>query len=124
MQVETGTMTVNGIEYVRKDSINTNVMAEKLDGLEYKVVRTYSAGVFAGYVKSRNGQEVQMIKARRLWQWQGANELCDLATNGVQTPSGCKFSAEVSVLLLQAIEILDVTVRAQDIIQKVPIWKR
>jgi len=25
---------------------------------KYKIVRTYSAGVFAGYIESRNGQEV------------------------------------------------------------------
>ena len=35
--------------------------------LPYKIVRTYSAGVFAGEVESRKGQEVVMRNARRLW---------------------------------------------------------
>ena len=36
---------------------------------KYQIVRTYSAGVFAGYIESRNGQEVVMSDARRLWYW-------------------------------------------------------
>lgn len=34
--------------------------------MSYKIVRTYSAGVFAGEIESRNGQEVVMRNARRL----------------------------------------------------------
>lgn len=123
MQVETGTMTVNGIEYVRKNSVTINQKAESLDGLEYKIVRTYSAGVFAGYVKSRNGVEVQMVKARRLWSWQGAMELSDMAQNGVKFPDRCKFGVEAEVLLLNAIELQAVTDKAQKSIQSVAIWK-
>ena len=46
---------------------------------EYKIVRTYSAGVFAGYIEARNGQEVVMRNARRLWMWSGAASLSQLA---------------------------------------------
>jgi hypothetical protein len=31
------------------------------------IVRTYSAGVFAGYLTSKKGQEVELTTARRLW---------------------------------------------------------
>jgi len=47
------TITIDDIEYVRKDSINEK--AEPRDGMEFKIIRTYSAGVFAGYV-DRVGQ--------------------------------------------------------------------
>ena len=39
-----------------------------------KIVRTYSAGVFFGEIESRNGQEVTMVNARRLWFWRGGRE--------------------------------------------------
>ena len=90
---------------------------------KYVIVRTYSAGVFAGEIVSRNGQEVVLEKARRLWYWQGAASLSQLAVDGTSAPQGCKFPCEVPrVELLQAIEILDVTEKARKSISGVPIW--
>jgi hypothetical protein len=115
------TIKVDNIEYVRKDGY---VPAQKLDGLEYVIVRTYSAGVFAGYLKSRNGQEVVLLQARRLWYWDGAASLSQLSTEGVGKPENCKFPQEVEkVELLQAIEILSCTEEARQSINSVKVWK-
>lgn len=90
----------------------------------YKIVRTYSAGVFAGTLESRSGQEVVMTNARRLWFWRGAASLSQLAVAGTSNPGGCKFPIAVPrVELLQAIEILDVTDAARKSIESVPEWK-
>lgn len=116
-------ITVDGVEYVPKGTEQT--LAPKVDGLEYKLVRTYSAGVFAGYLKERNGQEVTLLNARRIWYWTGAASLSQLAVDGTSSPSTCKFPAEVSkVELTQAIEILEVTEKAQKSLQSVPVWKK
>ena len=89
----------------------------------YVIVRTYSAGVFAGYLKSRKGQEVVMNDVRRLWYWKGAASLSQLAVDGVKYPNECKFPAVVPTIeLTQAIEILDVSKQAQKIIESVPVW--
>lgn len=90
---------------------------------KYVIVRTFSAGVFAGTLVSRKGQEVVLKKARRLWYWKGAASLSELAMVGVSCPKECKFPVEVDrVELLQAIEIIDVTPKAQNSIAEVPIW--
>ena len=47
------------------------------------LVRTYSAGVHFGYLVSRKGKEVQLIKSRRIWKWVGAWTLSEIATAGV-----------------------------------------
>lgn len=92
--------------------------------MKYVIVRTNSAGVFAGYLESRSGQEVVLRSARRLWYWEGAASLSQLAVDGVNRPFACKFPTEVDrVELLQAIEILDVTEKAKESIAAVPIWK-
>ena len=92
---------------------------------QYKIVRTYSAGVFAGYIESRNGQEVVMRNARRLWYWDGASSLSQLAMEGTKKPKQCKFPCEVDrVELLQVIEILDCTNAARKSISEVPTWKQ
>lgn len=91
---------------------------------KYVIVRTYSAGVFAGWLKSRKGQEVELTDARRLWYWAGAASLSQLANEGVKNPGNCKFPATVpSVILTQAIEILPVSEKAKKIIAEVPEWK-
>lgn len=119
------TIKIDDVEYVKKDDIDSLEKAEDLEGMEYKIVRTYSAGVFAGYIESRDGQEVVMREARRLWYWSGASSLSQLANEGVKEPSDCKFPAVVDrVVLLQAIEILDATKQAKKSIDGVPIWKQ
>ena len=91
----------------------------------YVIVRTYSAGVFAGNLESRKGQEVVLRNARRLWYWAGAASLSQLAMEGTKSPATCKFPCEVArVELLQAIEILDVTAAAEKSIREVPVWKQ
>jgi hypothetical protein len=90
----------------------------------YVIVRTYSAGVFAGILISREGKEVVLAQARRLWRWEGAASLSQLAQSGTSKPSECKFPEVVDeVLLTEAIEILSVTKTAQTIIEGVPTWK-
>ncbi len=90
----------------------------------YVIVRTYSAGVFAGYLEKRKGQEVTLSKARRLWYWDGASSLSQLSVDGVSKPENCKFPCEVpTVELLQAIEILPVSIKAKKSIASVKVWE-
>ena len=113
------TIEIDGVTYVKEGSKS----AKKKKNMEYKIVRTYSAGVFAGYIESRNGREVVLRDARRLWYWAGAASLSQLATTGTSNPGECKFPCEVDkVELLEVVEILDVTAGAQESISNVPVW--
>ena len=88
----------------------------------YVIVRTYSAGVFAGTLESRKGKEVVLSNARRLWYWAGAASLSQLAVDGTSQPTACKFPVAVSrVERLEAIEILDVTPKAKASIDEVKV---
>ena len=94
-------------------------------GQKYVIARTYSAGVFAGNLFSRNGKEVVLKNARRLWYWEGAASLSQLAVDGVSKPDKCKFPVAVSeVLLMETIEILLVSAKAKKSIESVPIWSK
>ena len=91
----------------------------------YVIVRTYSAGVFAGELQSRNGREVVLHNARRLWKWAGAASLSQLAMEGVKDPDNCMFPCAVNrVELLEVIEILDCTSSAEKSIKNVKIWEK
>lgn len=102
------------------DAIGGHAMSE----MRYVIVRTFSAGVFAGELESRNGREVVLRGARRLWFWDGAASLSQLAMEGTAKPGRCKFPCEVDrIELLEAIEILDVAPGVRESIAAVPVWK-
>lgn len=91
----------------------------------YVIVRTYSAGCFAGFLKSRDGKEVILTNARRLWYWDGAASLSQLAMEGTKSPENCKFPCEVTeIILTEAIEIITCSEEAYNSIKGVPIWER
>ena len=111
-------ITLNGVVYVPK-----NQSAPELNGMKYCIVRTYSAGVFAGYIESRKDKEVVIRNARRIWYWEGAASLSELAMCGTSKPESCKFPVEVDrVVVTEAIEIIDCTDQAMKSIQAVPVW--
>ena len=90
----------------------------------YVIVRTYSAGVHAGTLVRKEGKEVELKDARRLWYWKGANCLSDLALYGVKSPTECRFPAAVpTIVLTEAIEIIPVFEEARVSIEAVPEWK-
>lgn len=120
--VDVKTISIDGVDYVRADAVGQP--AQKLDGMKYQIVRTYSAGVFAGYVESRNGREVVIRNVRRLWYWSGAASLSQLAAEGVSKPKDCKFAMPVDrIEVLEAIELIDCTETARKNIEGVAAWK-
>jgi hypothetical protein len=117
------TIKIDEIEYVRKDSLEEE--AEQLDGMDYCIVRGDRSGVFAGYIRERKDNEVTIINCRRLWYWDGAASLSQLAVDGVSKPQNCKFPKEVGeMLVLDAIEIIPCTAKAQKSIGLVGVWSQ
>ena len=118
---ETAASGMEGKE--RNKANNTHKGEKKMEG-RYCMVRTYSAGVFAGTVEKRNGKEVLLKDARRMWYWAGAATLSQLATEGTHAPQNCKFPCPVSeVLLTEVIEIIPITDQAKKSISEVPTWQ-
>lgn len=90
----------------------------------YYIVRGDRSGVFAGYIKERNGREVVLTDCRRLWYWSGAASLSQMAVDGVKNPDDCKFTVTVSeIVILDAIEVLPCSDKAKKSIQGVFEWK-
>ena len=88
------------------------------------IVRADRAGVFFGEIKERNGSEVVMTNVRRLWYWDGAASLSQLATEGVSKPQNCKFTVVVTKMTIWGvIEIIPCTEQAVKSINSVPVWR-
>jgi hypothetical protein len=93
--------------------------------MKYVIVRTYSAGVFAGNLESKDdaNRSVVLKNVRRIWRWKGAASLSQLAMEGTKNPDECKFPCAVDIIqLFEVIEILDTTDLAEKSIKEVPEW--
>jgi hypothetical protein len=91
---------------------------------QYCIIRTDRAGVFAGYVKERNGSEATLSDVRRLWYWAGAASLSQLAMDGTSRPRDCKFTVTVpEMTVLGVIEIIPCTEKAEQSIRGVSVWR-
>ena len=123
-KVKVEEMVIDGTTYVPKESITKK--AEKRDGMTYCMIRTYSAGVHCGYLKSHKGKEVELLDSIRIWKWDGAASLSQLAMEGTNKPSGCKFGMPIttSLKLTEAIEVIEMTETAKQSIQNVDSWKQ
>lgn len=89
-----------------------------------KIVRANGAGVFFGEVEKIEGTTATLKHARRLWYWDGAASLSQLAQEGTSRPENCKFPIAVEeVVVFNVLEILSVTDKAAKSIDGVKIWK-
>lgn len=90
---------------------------------DYCIVRGDRSGVFVGNVTSCEGQKVTINNCRRIWRWNGAITISELAKMGTTNPSGCKFSVSVDeLILLDAIEINPCTEASKQSLEGVGLW--
>lgn len=88
------------------------------------IVRGDRSGVFYGTLTAKNGQEVELTDCRRLWYWDGAASISQIAAEGVKRPFDCKFTVSVeNMVILDAIEIIPCTSDACKNIESVATWR-
>jgi len=105
-----------------KKTIKTTKKTVKKTMRPCVIIRSSNAGVFVGNLVSRDNanQLVKLQNAIRIWYWDGAFTLSQLAMEGVTKPENCKFSMPVTEQeIFEVIEIIPVTAAAEAIIRKV-----
>lgn len=102
---------------------DTHELSRKRMNMEKYIVRGDRSGVFFGEILKREGREVTMKNVRRLWYWDGAASISQLAKSGTVAPENCKFTVSVdTVIILDAIEIDECTEAAIASIEGVTAW--
>ena len=101
-----------------ESTVIRNFIGEKV------IVRGDRSGVFYGTLAERNGREVRLTNCRRIWYWDGAASISQLAKDGVSIPEDCKFTVAVSEIeILDVIEIIPCTEQACQSIEGVEEWR-
>lgn len=87
------------------------------------IIRADRSGVFFGELASRNGREVELKDARRIWCWYGATTLSQVANSGLDQKKSRVCEPVKSILILDAIEVIPCTEKAIANIEGAPEWK-
>ena len=88
------------------------------------VIRSTNSGAWLGTVVAIAGDTVELANARRLWYWDGAATLSQLATDGVSRPATCKFPAALpEVQVFGGCEIIPATPVAVASVEAVKPWR-
>jgi len=91
---------------------------------KHVIVRADRAGVFFGILTKKEGSEVQLTKARKLFYWSGASAVEQIALEGVKNPESCKFTVtNEEITVNNYIQIITCTEEAIKNIKKVEPWK-
>jgi hypothetical protein len=89
------------------------------------IVRGDRSGVFFGTLESRNGREVKLSNCRKLFYWDGAAAVEQLAVDGTKKSDECKFTVIVPESeILDAIQIIPCSEEAVISIEGVKVWRR
>ena len=83
------------------------------------IIRTYSAGVWYGILEQKDGSEVIIKNARRMWSWHAEKgiSLSGVSVYGVKEDLS-KIEVAVELVWLEAIEIIPVTSKAEKSIEE------
>ena len=91
---------------------------------KYFIVRADRAGVFFGKIKERSHDEITMTDVRKLFYWDGACAVEELATNGTKRPKNCKFTLTIpEMIIANPIQVIPCTDEAVKSISEVKVWK-
>ena len=91
---------------------------------KYFIVRANRAGVFFGQIKERNHDEVTMTNVRKLYYWDGACAVEELAMHGTKRPHNCKFTIAIPEMVISdPIQVIPCTDEAVKSISEVKVWK-
>ena len=117
-------VNINGEEYIRADLAQK---ATEKDGKPFVIIRSYGAGVFAGYLQKRtaDGGQVSVIMdgCIRMHRWTGCS-LSQVANDGIAGSGENRFAMPTeNHEINNVIEILSCKEKARIAIQGVKTWK-
>ena len=93
----------------------------------FYIIRCYGAGVFFAKVKEHDkaNKTITLENARKIFYWDGAAAIEQLAMEGTKKPDNCKITMEVpEMVCADPIQIIPCTKEAVENIGAVKTWKR
>lgn len=98
------------------------------DPKKFYIIRADKAGVFMAKIESLDNGTAVCNSARRLYYWEGALDVTQIAAHGVARPGSCKFSVQLGTedksTIFNLIEFHPASEKAITSINSVKEWTR
>ena len=95
-----------------------------MENNQFYIVRADRAGVFFGKIKERSHDEITMTNVRKIFYWDGACAVEELALNGTTKPGNCKITVEIpEMVIADPIQVIPCTEKATKSLSGVKVWK-
>jgi hypothetical protein len=102
--------------------------ANLFDPNQFYIIRADKAGVFMAKIESIENGAAVVNSARRLYYWEGALDVTQIAAHGVTRPQSCKFSVQMGSedksTIFNLIEFHPASEKAIASIQSVKEWTK
>ena len=119
-------VVINGKEFISIDEINKD--AEPKENMPYVLVRSDRAGVFIGYLKSKEvGSQISvvLVDSRNIFYWNGASGISQIAEEGIKDHESSKITIPVRLREINGvIEIIHISEKAKINLDKIEPWKK
>jgi hypothetical protein len=107
---------------------NTKKPAAKKPVRPFVIARCRMAGVHAGYLGAEKGGRLTRHDSRRIWYWEGAASLSEIAVYGCNPAksANCKFSAKIATLTVLSTDVFELIYcqpAGQRMIESQPEWR-
>ncbi len=83
------------------------------------LIRADRSGVFYGTLAAREGNAVELHNFRRIWRWEGANTLNEMATGGVNKSTSRISEPAPHIVILDVVEVLPISEKARKSLDEV-----
>ena len=97
------------------------------DKNKFYIIRANRAGVFMGKIAFIEGTTIGVNSLRRLYYWNGALDVSQLAKQGVTKAGSCKFSEQLEAsdlsVVTELVEFHPMTEKAVTSLNSVQAWK-
>lgn len=91
---------------------------------KHVILRTENAGVFFGVLEEKEGTTVKLSNCRKLYYWEGAGAVEQLAVDGTSKSQKCKFTLFVpNMIIEQEIQLIPCSEKSIQSLNSVKEWK-
>jgi hypothetical protein len=95
---------------------------------QFYIIRADKAGVFLAKIESIEGDTIVCNSLRRLYYWEGALDVTQIAAYGIDRPQSCKFSTQLAITdkstIFNVIEFHPASDKAIESINLVKEWNK
>ncbi|MCK4500930.1 hypothetical protein KAU11_10550 [Candidatus Babeliales bacterium] len=81
---------------------------------KYSILRCDKAGTYIAIVGNTKNGKTELLNARKIYYWEGANTVEDIATFGTVRPEGCRLTVTIKSIIVRSSDIYEEIIATEE----------